>query len=36
MRWRTLLMTIILAAICSGGTFTCHSHSDHHDATLTD
>jgi hypothetical protein len=29
-------MTIILAAICTGGTFTCHSHSDHHDATLTD
>jgi hypothetical protein len=30
MLFRTLLMTIILASICFGGTFTCKNHDDDH------
>ena len=36
MRWNRLLMVLVLAAICFGGTFTCKSssHDDHHSTTV--
>jgi hypothetical protein len=37
MRWDRLLMVLVLAAICFGGTFTCKSSThddDHHSTTI--
>jgi len=37
MRWNKLVMVVVLAAICFGGSFTCHSgHDDdhHHSSTV--
>jgi hypothetical protein len=34
MRWNHLVMVIVLAAICFGGSFTCHGHSGDHDSTV--
>jgi hypothetical protein len=34
MRWNRLILVVVLAAVCFGGTFTCKSHSgDHHDGS---
>ena len=28
MRWRTVLLTLILATLCFGGSFTCEGHKN--------
>jgi hypothetical protein len=35
MRWNRLILVILLASICFGGTFTCEGHTDHDKTTVT-
>jgi type IV secretory pathway VirB2 component (pilin) len=35
MSWNRLLMIVVLAAICFGGSFTCKGHSGNHNTTIT-
>jgi hypothetical protein len=37
MRWNRLILVVLLASLCFGGSFTCHSgddHDDHHGGTV--
>jgi hypothetical protein len=34
MRWDRVLMVLVLAALCFGGTFTCKEHNGNHTSTV--
>ena len=34
MRWNRILMALLLAYLCFGGTFTCKEHSGDHKTTV--